>query len=291
MTDNEPTGLLASATDGASIPVCGTSYAAPLISRTLAELDLLTDQALTPRTLRALMLHNADAPQPLTQRGLRDLARQFVGFGKPPSAIQMLETSDSKITIVFESLLTAGTQRPAIMRFGFEWPQTLTDPFTGACSGSVRITLVYEPPLDPAFGAEFARVNLDASLKQQQPVPRRDGGPSFSDQSKMWGLPATTRLPLNERALIDHGLKWWPAKRYTASLSNNGSSNIWRLEVASVTRAETAFPSDGIPFSLILSIEDPDGQRPIFQNFRRYLQTRGTQIDDIRIAHRVRQSQ
>jgi hypothetical protein len=34
--------------------------------------------------------------------------------------------------------------------------------------GLVRMTLVYEPPLDPAFGAEFARVNLDASLKQRQ---------------------------------------------------------------------------------------------------------------------------
>jgi len=39
----------------------------------------------------------------------------------------------------------------------------------------------------------------------------------------------------------------------------------------------------------VLTIEDPSGQKPIFQTFRRYLQVRGTQIDDIRTALRLRQ--
>jgi hypothetical protein len=59
--------------------------------------------------------------------------------------------------------------------------------------------------------------------------------------------------------------------------------------VTSVTRAETTFPTDGVPFSLVATIEDPSGQKPIFQTFRRYLQVRGTQIDDIRTALRLRQ--
>jgi hypothetical protein len=174
------------------------------------------------------------------------------------------------------------------MRFGFEWPASLVDSVTRACSGYVRMTLVYEPPLDPAFGAEFARVNLDASLRQRQAAPRKDGKPSYVDQTAMLGLPKTARLPLPERALIDHGLKWWPSKKYEANPTDCGSSADWRLEVTSVTRAETAFPTDGVPFSLVLTIEDPSGQKPIFQTFRRYLQLRGTQIDDIRTALRLR---
>ena len=174
------------------------------------------------------------------------------------------------------------------MRFGFEWPASLVDSVTRACSGNVRMTLVYEPPLDPAFGAEFARVNLDASLRQRQAAPRKDGKPSYVDQTAMLGLPKTARLPLPERALIDHGLKWWPSKKYEANLTDCGSSADWRLEVTSMTRAETAFPTDGVPFSLVLTIEDPSGQKPIFQTFRRYLQLRGTQIDDIRTALRLR---
>jgi hypothetical protein len=289
MVETDPTGLVTAGQDGAPVHICGTSFAAPFVARTLAELDLATEQFLAPSTLRALMLHSAQTPRPLQARGLRDLARQFVGFGKPSAALHMMETADHQITIVFENQLTAGTPRAAIMRFGFEWPASLVDPATGACSGNVRMTLVYEPPLDPAFGAEFARVNLDASLRQRQPVPRKDGKPSYADQTSMLGLPKTARLPLPERALIDHGLKWWPSKKYEANLTDRGSSADWRLEVSSVTRAETRFPTDGVPFSLVLTIEDAAGQRPIFQTFRRYLQVRGTQIDDIRTAVRLRQ--
>lgn len=291
LIETDSTGLVSAGVDGAAAHVCGTSFAAPLIARTLAELDLATEQTLAPRTLRALMLHNAETPGPLAARGLKDLARQFTGFGKPPGAMQMLETPDHRITIVFQSQLTAGTPRPAIMRFGFEWPSSMVDPTTGSCTGNVRMTLIYEPPLDPAFGAEFARVNLDAYLRQRQPIPRKDGKPSFLDQSKMLGMPKTARLPLPERALIDHGLKWWPTKKYDANLVDCGTSTEWRLEVTSVTRAETTFPTDGVPFSLVLTIEDPSGQKPIFQTFRRYLQTRNIQIDDIRTALRLRQRQ
>jgi Subtilase family len=288
LVETDPTGLVSAGPDGNRAHVCGTSFAAPLIARTLAELDIRTQQSLGPCTLRALLLHNADTPGPLLQRGLKDLARQFTGFGKPTAAAYMLETADHQITIVFESRLTAGAPRPAIMRFAFRWPDSLVDAATGACSGIARITLVYEPPLDPAFGAEFARVNLDASLKQRQAKSRNDGQPSFADQISMLGLPRTANLPRPERALIDHGLKWWPTKKYQVSLVGKGESPDWRLEVASLTRAEATFPTDGVPFSLILTIGDPSGRKPIFQTFRRYLQTRGIVVEDIHTAYRIR---
>ena len=284
-----PTGLISSKADGAAMHVCGTSFAAPLIARTLAELDLSTSHFLTPRTLRALAIHHAETPEPMTKRGLKDLARQFTGFGRPPSAAEMLETPDHRITMVFEGSLPKGADRPQIMRYEFAWPAALVDAATQACSGRVRMTLVYDPPLDPAFGAEFARVNLDAALKQQQPIPRKDGHPSFSDQTTMLGLPQTSGLPVRERALIDHGLKWWPTKKYVANLDGKGTSANWRLEISSLTRAEATFPAEGVPFALILTLEDESGTKPIFQTFRQYLQTRATAVTDIQVAHRVRQ--
>lgn len=286
---DHPTGLVSTKADGSAVHVCGTSFAAPLAARTLAELDRSTSNFLAPRTLRAFAVHHADTPEPLTRRGLKDLARQFTGFGKPPSAADMLETPDHRITLVFEGSLPKGTDRPQIMRFAFVWPAALVDPITQACTGRVGMTLVYDAPLDPAFGAEFARVNLDAALKQQQPGPRKDGSPSFSDQTTMLGMPKTSGLPVRERALIDHGLKWWPTKKYTANLTDNGTSANWRLEINSLTRAEATYPAEGVPFALILTIEDASGQRPIFQTFRQYLQTRPIAIDDIRTAHRIRQ--
>lgn len=285
---NQSTGLISTKADGSAVFVCGTSYAAPLAARTLAELDQKTSNGLALRTLRALAIHHAETPEPLTKRGLRELARQFVGFGKTPSASDMMETPDHRITLVFESTLPKGIERSQIMRFAFVWPAALVDPISQACTGQVRMTLVYDAPLDPAFGAEFTRVNLDAALKQQQPTPRKDGAASFSDRTTMFGLPKTSGLPERERALIDHGLKWWPTKKYGGNFTNHGSSANWRLEINSLTRAEAMFPSEGVPFALILTIEDPSGQRPIYQSFRQYLQTRTIQVEDIRTVQRVR---
>jgi hypothetical protein len=39
-------------------------------------------------------VHNASMPDPLTNNRLKDVARQFVGFGQPADASPMLETSD-----------------------------------------------------------------------------------------------------------------------------------------------------------------------------------------------------
>ena len=273
---------------GAITETRGTSFAAPLVAKTLAALDIATGQRLETRTLRAFLVHNASVPECLTHSRLRDVARQFVGFGQPDVAIKMLETDDHVITLVFESRLTAGERRPAILRFPFVWPASLVDPDTRCCRGRVRMTLIYDPPLDQAFGTEFVRVNLDASLRQRQPTDRRDGKPRFHDQVPQAFLPRTLVLTASERALIDHGLKWWPSKRYQEDFGDGvGASAEWRLEVASIVRAEAIYPAEGVPFSLLLTIEDPSRSRPIFQEVRRTLLTNRVELNDIRTAVRV----
>ena len=117
MKDDEPTGLVSIAIDGVATHVCGTSFASPLTARTLAELDIQTEQYLATRTLRALTIHHADTPDPLKKRGLKDLARQFTGFGKPLSAAEMLETPDHQITMVFQEC----RRTPAWSRLSPPW--------------------------------------------------------------------------------------------------------------------------------------------------------------------------
>lgn len=69
LTADHLTGLVSLQADGVAAHVCGSSYAAPLTARTLAELDRGTSNFLEPRTLRALAVHHADTPEPLTRRG------------------------------------------------------------------------------------------------------------------------------------------------------------------------------------------------------------------------------
>lgn len=282
-----PTGLCSISNTGMKQSVVGTSFAAPLVARALAGLDVATEGGLSVEALRAMLLHHTTMPEPLTKRGLRDIGRQFAGFGKPHGVGTMLETDDHQISLLFQSRLSIGEKKPVILRFPFTWPQSLAD--QGACSGRAKITLVYAPPLDPAFGAEFVRVNLEASLKQRQAQPAADGSVRFTDQISARYLPKSASLAVPEKALINHGLKWWPVKQYESNFNNNGTSSEWRLEVTSLVRAEAQFPAEGVPFAVILTLEDPSGNKPVFQEMRQWLQASKAVAQDVRTAVRLRQ--
>jgi hypothetical protein len=285
-TPGVSTGLASIAPDGTKQDVVGTSYATPLVARALAGLDAATEGGLSTEALRSMLLHHATMPAPLMKRGLKELGRQFAGFGQPGNVADMLQTGDHQITLLFQSRLSIGERKPVILRFPFTWPQSLVD--TGKCSGRARITLVYSPPLDPAFGAEFVRVNLEASLKQRQVEPAKDGSVRYTNQIAARYLPKSAQLAVPEKALIDHGLKWWPAKQYESNFLENGSSPLWRLEVTSLVRAEAQFPAEGVPFAVLLTLEDPEGLKPVFQQFRQELQTSRANAQDVRTAVRLR---
>ncbi|MBK8200471.1 MAG: S8 family peptidase [Acidobacteria bacterium] len=285
-TPGAKTGLTSIDQDGVPIPVIGTSFAAPLVARSLAGLDAATSGGLTSEALRAMLIHNAAMPDPLTKRGLKDLARQFAGFGQPVSAQDMLETGDNEITLLFQSRLQIGEKKPVILRFPFTWPQSLVA--GGKCSGRARITLVYAPPLDPAFGAEFVRVNLEASLKQRQTENAKDGSAHFTTQIDAKFLPKKANLAIPEKALIDHGLKWWPVKQYAKSYENHGASSEWRLEVTSLVRAETTFPAEGVPFAVLLTIDDPSGAAPVYREMQQALQASRANTQALQTVFRVR---
>lgn len=283
----KPTGLVSITPSGTKRDVIGTSFAAPLVARTIAGLDVATQGGLQTEALRAMLLHHSQMPDPLTKRGLKDLGRQFAGYGQPARVMDMLETDDHQVTLLFQSRLTVGERKPAILRFPFEWPRSLVKP-DGSCSGRARMTLVYSPPLDPAFGAEFVRVNLEASLRQRQPGKKQNGLPSFVNQIAPRYLPKTTGLGVPEKALIDHGLKWWPSKQYESVFTDKGEFSNWRLEVSSLIRAEASFPTEGVPFAVLLTIEDPEKRKPIFSEMRQALQASNAVAQDIRMATRIR---
>ncbi|MCY4304411.1 MAG: S8 family peptidase [Aestuariivita sp.] len=283
-TMDESSGLFSIGSNGCQEPVTGTSFAAPLVTRILANLDVATQNKLSLECLRAMLLHHTCMPTPLQSRlkAFRQIARQFAGFGQPFASNHMLETDDHQITMVFQSRLTIGQAKPSILRFDFSWPRSLVDQY-GRCSGRARMTLVYAPPLNSAFGDEFVRVNLDAKLSQRQSkITRKDGNPSYVNQIKPlhnWGT--------KEKALIEHGLKWWPVKKYESIFTFRGETSNWRLQIESLIRAEDTFPNDGVPFALILTIDDPENLRPIFNEMCQLLAASGAIFHDIRTNIRL----
>jgi hypothetical protein len=54
-----------------------------------------------------------------------------------------------------------------------------------------------------------------------------------------------------------------------------------------LTRASEEMPTEGVPFTAILTIWDPERIRPVFNDLRQTLTALGVQIADIRTAARI----
>lgn len=271
------TGLFSILPDGTITDDCGTSYAAPLVAKTAAALDHAIEGEVSRETLIGLLVHHAEIPEPLRPKLLAPVARHLVGFGIPPSASRILETGQHSITLVFASRIQHSQQ----INFRFPWPASLVGP-GGKCRGRARLTLVSTPPLDPRFGAEFVRINIDAALQQEQ----RDG--RWKRRLESLYHPSKRDAPPIEAERIDHDLKWSPVKVYEKTFPQGvGPSSNWRLFIDYLTRAGETMPDGGVPFTAIVTISDPDGDAPVFNDMRQNLQSLGATIADIRTAARI----
>jgi hypothetical protein len=269
-------GLTSLTPSGRGIQSCGTSFAAPLVAKTVAVIDHMIEGEISREALMALVVHHAKIPSNLHTPQLKHFIKDFIGSGIPSTAENTLLVEDHEITLVFNGVLTAGHE----LKFQFTWPASLVDE-KGRCSGNVKLTLVHKAPVDRNFGGEFVRINLDAYLRQEV-INTKTGEVTFKGRLKNEG---SKRL---EKELIEHGAKWWPIKTLSDSLKNIGHSSQWRLVVDPLTRSGFVIPEEGVPFTAVLTISDIDKSKPVFNEMRLQLQQSGTQISDIRSALRPR---
>ncbi|MFF8802438.1 MULTISPECIES: S8 family peptidase [unclassified Methylobacterium] len=274
-------GLYSITPDGAVIDGCGTSYAAPLVAKTAAMLEHSIEGEVSRETLTGLLLHHARMPDVLASKRLAAVAKDLAGFGVPPSAQQILEGGDHQITLVFATRIRPDQE----ISFRFAWPTSLVNP-DGKCRGAARLTLISTPPLDPRFGSEFVRVNIDAALQQEE--VDANGIPHWRGRLDPVYLPGAAERRAMEAERIEHGLKWSPVKMFSKTMPIGvGRSSNWRLFVEYLTRAGERMPTDGVPFTALLTISDPKGEAPVFNDMRLSLNALGARVEDIRTAARV----
>lgn len=272
-------GLYSVGSSGSLVSDSGTSFAAPIVAKTLAALDHLIEGDVERETLIGLLIHHTSLPTPLNHRKVSKFAADFVGHGVPPLATEMLVTDDHSVTLAFVGTLQASH----VLEFPFTWPAGLVTS-TGACRGRARLTLVYRAPTHRNFGAEYVRVNMDARL-QQEVIDKVTGEVSWKGRLKAEGK-------LYERNLIEHGHKWWPIKRSECSSPRGqGASSQWKLVIDSLCRTDFEFPREGIPFTAILSLDDPRKKAAVFDEVRQALRNQGASLADIRTSQRVKPRQ
>lgn len=273
---HQSSGLNSISPTGAGIQSCGTSYSAPLAAKTIAAVDHAIQGGIAREALSALIIHHAQIPDGLDDSVLKPIVKDFVGNGMPRVAADTLLIEDHEITMVFNGTIKHGQE----LRFQFAWPASLVNEI-GACSGKVRLTLAYRPPIDRTFGGEFVRINLDAYLRQEV-VNEETEAVTFQGRLKGDGMKQF------EKEMVQHGAKWWPVKTLAGNFAQIGKSSQWRLVIDPLARINCSIPEVGIPFSAILTIASPDNSTPIFNEMRQQLQNSGAQISDIRTALRSR---
>ena len=280
---NVSTGLVSLTPSGDATDNCGTSFAAPLFSATLATLDQRLARQAPRETLLALPVHRAQRPDAFERAALRPVSRDFVGFGLPPTADEILHDAPHTVTLLFSDVLLA-KQR---LEFPFTWPKSLvaTD---GSCRGRVDATLSYTPPIDPDHREEAIRVQLEAHLHQEK-LDEVTGESKWESRLGHDGADVAQGTSKSESSLIRSGLKWSPTKRYHVSMpSGRGSSSNWRLSLESLVRGGVAFPTEGVRVSLVLTISDLAETAGVREEMRLGLQSLGFRLADITVAHRVR---
>lgn len=272
-------GLVSVNEDGFLVSGCGTSYAAPLVARRLADLDALIDGDVSRETLLALMVHFAHTPDVFGQKTILPVTRDLIGFGVPITAEKMLQRDDSEITLVVSSTLQPREDN----WFEFTWPEALVKD-GGRCSGQARLTLVASPPIAHDHGDERVRANIGARLMQRQ-----DDGRFKGQMSAINSLPAPDKAHKTERDLLKEAMKWQVVKSFqTAKMTGRGPSSQWKFVVDYLERTDEKVPVDGIEYAAVLTISDPTRQAPVFAQMRQHLNSIGIQTDDIRTSIRAR---
>ncbi|WP_349885561.1 S8 family peptidase [Microbacterium sp. WHRI 7836] len=271
-------GMLSVDGAGSIVTGCGTSYAAPLVARRLADLDALIEGPVSREVLLALMVHFANTPMLYTHKTLLPAAQHLIGFGMPVTAERMLQRDDSEITLVVDSVIRPGEDN----WFEFRWPDALVD--DGRCSGKARLTLVACPPIAYEHGDERVRANIDAHLKQRQKDDK------FATRLKrVNAVPKPDKAHKNERDLLLESMKWQLVKSFeTTTMRGRGPSADWRFQVDYLERADEPLPVDGIPYAAVLTISDPKRQAPVFAQMRQNLNAVGVRTDDLRTSIRAR---
>ncbi len=269
------TGLYSVGVNGSLSNDAGTSFAAPLVAKTIAALDAGIEGNTPKETLLALLLHNSNIPAPIAVAEWASVSEHFVGHGRPSGTSEIFEGSDHSATMVFSSQLEQGQQ----LRFQFNWPPSLTGE-GGSCRGRVRLTLVSTPPIDYRYVDELMRVNVSAALQQDQGNGKFRGQLSQRSSAGKQGKPY-------ESEQIRYGRKWNPIKMFDKTFPEGiGKSSTWRLSIDYLAR-EGDGQYDAVPFTAILTIEDPDNEANVFGEVRQNLQSVGAIIADIRTAARV----
>ena len=255
---------------GGSAENLGTSFATPLVSRTLAQIYHQITPTPTPVLARALLTHHARDPR--TQSRVPDGDENYFGFGLPAPIPYCLECTPYTSTLVFDDVL-----RPGYFLEWDDFPYPASLRRKGRYFGEIWMTVAFAPARGARWGSEYCETHIDAHFGvYRQQVARETG----ENKLKFTGLvPPEHKNPgaLYESYQVAHLRKWAPVRTYHGNLGEKGErGDKWRLKVQLLARhgIDDGELLKAQPFSLIITIADPEKKAPVYDEMARIILNR-----------------
>lgn len=250
----------------------GTSFATPLVARTLAQIYHHVTPTPSPVLARALLTHHARDPR--TRLRVPDGDENFFGFGLPMPVPYCLECTAHTSTLVFDDVLRPGK---FLEWDDFPYPPSLQR--DGKYFGEIWMTVAFAPARGARWGTEYCETHIDAHFGVYRTQTSRETGLVKPRPIFVGLVPPEHKNPglLYESYQVEKLRKWAPVRTYHGDLRDNGErGNRWRLKVQLLTRhgideAETFKPQ---PFSLILTISDPDKKARVYDEMAQIIRNR-----------------
>ncbi len=263
----------------------GTSFATPLVSRTLAQIYHQITPTPSPVLARALLTHHARDPR----SGLRvpDGEENFLGFGLPAAVPYCLECTPHSATLIFDDTL-----RPGYFLEWDDFPYPASLKRDGRYFGEVWMTVAFAPSRGARWGTEYCETHIDAHLGVYREVTSRETG---EINRKFTGLvPPEHRNAgrLYESYQVEKLRKWAPVRTYHGSMGEKGERGLrWRMKLQLLSRhgIDKGGNTKPQPFSLIVTIADPEKRAPVYDEMAQLLHNRfQAQNLAVRASARVR---
>lgn len=291
----------------------GTSFSTPAVTRIVADLAFMMQEKFDPLLLKALIIHYAKYPSGIHMTMPEKINQ--MGFGVPVKAQDILFNSNDEITLVLKDTLDKGR---FVEMFNFPYPTSMVDE-NGYFRGQIILTLVNKSIVDEKQAGEYCQSNLDVFFGTYENERQRDI--NRSTIRNPLGLDVNQNLlndtlyrassvgihPITgferECTLVKYGKKFHPVKKYAIDLAEMKptfrerflpANRKWYLKITGLYRdfierdANKRHDRLSQDYCMVLSIRDPLGIAPVYDEVTQQLSNENFVHHDIRVRNIVR---
>lgn len=309
------TGVRVLRSDGTPSRAPGTSFSTPWVARVASELNYLLEGEFDPLLIKALMIHSAEYPAGGMMK--MDDKRKLMGFGMPLGTRDILYNSENEITLILRDSLK---RKQYIEILGFPFAKSLVGD-DGRYHCDITMTVVHSPILRSSQRAEYCQSDIRVSFGTIEGIEQRDTtkpriknplGAISSKNVMTHGLYSKSVFNVledeegsysKERTLLRYNQKFYPVKKYAVRLDDMTEANKrdcldgnrqWFMKVEPFYREailrEVANTGEvlGQEFCIILTIKDPTGKAPVYNEITQQLQEKNFIYSNVQLKNEVR---